>query len=277
MKTKTILSIALIVTSLTSCSTVENFYQVYKTTADASMALKDNLLVYEDGNCKVIYNQWVDGGDIGFQVYNKTETNIYLNLEECFFISNGMAYNYFKNRVYTSSSNIGSAQSIGKAVTGVNYLQLIQTNSASANTMSSSGKSVSSTEEKTVCIPAYSSKYIKEYSIKESLYRDCDLFLHPTKKQIKTLTFTNANSPLTYSNRIEYKVGQAGTPIKFENKFFVSEITNYPQSEMTEKKLDDNCGEVIGEYNFRTFTEYFKNSTPDKFYIKYARAGMLKH
>ncbi|MEI8084694.1 MAG: hypothetical protein WCG93_00630 [Paludibacter sp.] len=276
MKTKKLLSIALITVTMSSCMTTENFYQVYKTTADANIALKDNQLVYEDNNCKVIYNQWEDGGDIGFLLYNKTETNIYLNLEECFFISNGMAYNYFKNRVYTTSSNSGSAQSVGKSMTGVNYLQLIQTNSAVENTMSSRGKSVSSNEEKTVCIPALSSKQIKEYSIKEFLYRDCDLYIHPTKKQIKTLTFSAANSPLTYSNRIEYKVGQTGKPIKFENKFFVSDITNYPQSEMIESKLDKNCGEVVDPYN-NTYIQYFKNSSPDKFYIKYAKEGTLKH
>jgi hypothetical protein len=276
MKTKKLIYCALIAVTMSSCITSESFFQVYKTTTESNIAMKDKVLAYEDNNCKVVYNQWGDGGNIGFLFFNKTESNIYLNLEECFFISNGIANNYFKNRVYTFSSNTGSAQSVGKSMTGLNYLQLIQTNSAAANTMSSNGKSISSNEEKIVCIPALSSKEIKEYNIKESLYRDCDLFIHPTKKQINTLYFTTVNSPLTYSNRIEYKVGQMGTPIKFENKFYISEITNYPQSEIIERKLDKNCGEVIDVYNMK-YTEYFKNASPDKFYIKYSRAGLLKH
>lgn len=267
MKTNFFIIISLIVVLSTSCATHE-FYQVCKTTPESNITMKDNLLVYEDNNCKVIYNLWDDGGSVGFQFYNKTEINIYLNLEECFFISNGVANNYFKNRVYTYSTNIGSTQSIAKSMTGINYLQLIQTNSASVNAMSSNGKSISSKEDNIICIPALTSKIIKEYSVTETPYRDCDLLRNPNKKQIKTLTFEKGNSPIVFSNRIEYKVGQTGAPIKFENRFFVSEITNYPKSEIIESKDDKYCGEVISTTNEKI--EYYKNVSPDKFYIKYS-------
>jgi len=267
MKTNFFIIISLIVVLSTSCATPA-FYQVCKTTPESNITMKDNLLVYEDNNCKVFYNLWGDGGSVGFQFYNKTEINIYLNLEECFFISNGVANNYFKNRVYTYSTNTGSTQSVAKSMTGINYLQLIQTNNASVNVMSSNGRSISSKEDNIICIPALTSKIIKEYSVTETPYRDCDLLRNPTKTQIKTLTFDKGNSPIVFSNRIEYKVGQTGTPIKFENKFFVSEITNYPKSEIIESKDDKYCGEVISTTNEKI--EYFKNVSPDKFYIKYS-------
>ena len=267
MKTNFFIFISLIVVLSTSCATPA-FYQVCKTTPESNITMKDNLLVYEDNNCKVFYNLWGDGGSVGFQFYNKTEINIYLNLEECFFISNGVANNYFKNRVYTYSTNTGSTQSVAKSMTGINYLQLIQTNNASVNVMSSNGRSISSKEDNIICIPALTSKIIKEYSVTETPYRDCDLLRNPNKKQIKTLTFEKGNSPIVFSNRIEYKVGQTGAPIKFENRFFVSEITNYPKSEIVESKDDKYCGEVISTTNEKI--EYFKNVSPDKFYIKYS-------
>ena len=94
---------------------------------------------------------------------------------------------------------------------------------------------------------------------------------------MKTLTFTMINSPIVFSNKIEYKVGQTGKSIKFENKFFVSEITNYPKSEIIESKDAKNCGENNkSDYNQKT--DYFKNVTPDKFYTKYLWGFIeLKH
>jgi hypothetical protein len=274
MKTKKLIISSLIAFMFTSCITNTNFYQVYKTIPESNIKLKDSMLVYEDDNCKVLYNLWNNGGNIGFQFQNKTETNIYLNLEECFFINNGFANNYYKNRVYTSISNYGLTQSAAKSISGLNYLNLIQTNSASENTISSSGRSVSTTEEKIICIPAYTSKVINEYSIKQTLYRDCDLLRYPSKKEIKTLTFTKANSPMTYSNRIEYKVGQNGTPIKFENNFFISEITNYPESEITVLKPNKFCGQETIE---KTNTKYFKKVSPNMFYIQYNQTDIWRH
>ena len=275
MKTKNLIQFVLFSLLLTSCATTSNFYQVCKTTPEKDLKLIDNFLIYEDDNCKVLYNLWENGGNIGFTFLNKTTTNIYLNLEECFFVINGNANNYYKNRVYSYTTNTGLGQSFAKSMTGINYLELVQTNSATANTISTQGTTVSLNEEKIICIPAMTSKSIKEYNIIRFPYRDCDLLRFPNKKQIKTLSFTKENSPIVYSNRIEYKVGQAGEIIKLENNFFVSEITNYPKSEIIESKRDTNCGQVsVSQY---LLTEYFKNVSPDKFYISYIYEGEWKH
>jgi hypothetical protein len=197
MKTKKLLFTALISILLTSCSTT-SYFQVYKSSPSDKLVLKDNNLFFEDENCKVSYNLWNEGGNIGFQFFNKTDKSIYLNLDECFFILNGISYNYYKNRVFTNSTSTGSSASKGavssKSVTGINFSDLLQTNRVSAtNTigfMSTSGYSVSYTEDRIVCIPSLTSKIVSEYTINESLYRDCDLFKYPNKKQIKTKTFS---------------------------------------------------------------------------------------
>ena len=76
MNNKNILIIALISILFSSC-TVKSYYQVYKATPTNNLVTQDKLLVYEDENCKVSYDLWVDGGDIGFEFYNKTDQNIY--------------------------------------------------------------------------------------------------------------------------------------------------------------------------------------------------------
>lgn len=271
MKTKELFFSILISVMLTSCVPI-NYFQIYKATPSEKVTLKENFLVYEDDNCKVFYNLWSDGGNIGFRFFNKTVQNIYLNLEESYFILNGIAYNYYKNRIFTNSASLGASASNlatnSKSMTGVNYLDLLQTNKISASNsfgiVSTSGYSVSYNEEKIICIPSMTSKIITEYSINKSLYRDCALFKYPSKKNIETKHFEKSDSPLVFSNRISYTIGKSENPVKFENEFFVSEITNYPKSEIIETKYEKFC-----EWTGTKLVEYFKNTSPDKFYIKY--------
>ena len=273
MKTKNLLFAALIAVIMTSCMS-SSYFQVYKATPTSKTTLKGNVMIYEDENCIVSYNLWGEGGNMGFSFYNKTSKNIYLNLEESFFILNGMSNNYYQNRVFTNTQNSGISSSraatASKSMTGVNYLDLFQTNRISATNSvgiaASSGYSVSYNEEKIVCIPSMTSKVITEYSIKSSLFRDCDLYRFPTGKQIKSKTFIKSNSPLVFSNRIVYNVEQSIIPVKFENEFFVTEITNYPSYGILENKYEEFCGEKS-----MVMTEVFKNISPDKFYIKYSK------
>ncbi|HCF80725.1 MAG TPA: hypothetical protein DER39_03370, partial [Porphyromonadaceae bacterium] len=93
--------ITLSVLTLSSCRTT--FYQVYRAVpSDRSMADKDSL-VYKDENCEVTYNLWSHGGNMGFGFFNKTKENIYLNLDECFFVRNDVANDYYLDREFTQT------------------------------------------------------------------------------------------------------------------------------------------------------------------------------
>ncbi len=274
MKTKKLILAIAVSFSMTSC--VTSFYQVYKATPTEKVILKDNVLVYEDENCKVTYDFWGNGGNMSFQFYNKTDKNIYLNMEESFFIVNGLSYNYYKNREFSYATTIGASAlksaAASKSVTGINYLDLLQTNSISAtNTyglITSKGYSVTFNEERILCIPSHTSKIITEYFINQTLLRDCELFKYPSKKQIKTKNYTKANSPLIFSNRLSYSVGQKDNFTKFENEFFVSEITNLPESEIIESKQEEFCGQKAGSPR-----KVFKSTSPSKFYIHYIKGS----
>lgn len=268
---KKIYLILLVCVCITSCMP-KIYYQVYKVAPASTLILKDSLLFYEDDNAKVFYNLWGSGGNIGFTFQNKTEKNIYLNLEECFFIENGKAYNYYKNREYTSLLNPSSANVLSvtseNSINKENCLHLTKPNSIYRDNLSSEngtlGKSVSCNEERVISIPPHTSKTVSEYDVNSKLFRHCDLFINPTTNLIKSLSFTKSDSPIVFSNRIEYKVGQSGTPIKFENEFYISEITNYPRTEIVETKREGFCGQ-----RKQFWTSHLKNASPDKFYIQY--------
>lgn len=73
-------------------------------------------------------------------------------------------------------------------------------------------------------------------------------------------------SPFVFSNRITYRVGESAEPVQFENQFYVSEITNYPEKEIVKEEYDEFCGEKSEErYKF------FKIKSPDRFYIMYLK------
>ena len=107
-------------------------------------------------------------------------------------------------------------------------------------------------------------KIITEYSINSSLIRDCDLLRYPSGKQIKSRIYTKSNSPLVFSNRITYIPANSMIPEKIENEFYVSEITNITEKQMIGTRKEVFCGEESSEV-----VTYFKNVTPDRFYIKY--------
>lgn len=267
---KTLYAIS-IVLFMTSCATTTtSFYQVYTVKPIEESITNTDELFFEDENCKISYNLWDNGGNIGFNFHNKTDNNIYVKLNESNFILNGFAYDYFKNRTFTTSESKSASTSNTStgsvAVTGINVYNNIQTNqvksSSSANISSSVGYSVSIKEDSLICIPPNTAKRISEYSINNALIRNCDLFKYPRRKEIKTKSYTEEKSPIVFSNRITYEIN--GNSKLVENDFFVSEITNYPESEFFEWKYDEYCGQKSSGS-----TKYYKFYDIDKFYIKY--------
>jgi hypothetical protein len=278
MKIRNLLYIIGAALIMSSCTTT-SFYQVYEVRPIEESNTKTAELLFEDDNCKIAYDLWANGGNIGFNFYNKTDSKIYVKLNESNFILNGFAYDYFKNRTFTTSESKSASalrQSTGSvSVAGVNSYYDIQTNqiksSSSASLGSSVGYAVSIKEDSIICIPPKTTKRISEYLINNTLIRNCDLFKYPRTKEIKTKTYTAEKSPIVFSNRITYNIN--GSSKLVENDFFVSEITNYPDYEFFEYKYDQYCGQ-IEEYS----TKYYKFYDIDKFYIRYNKeTDYFKH
>lgn len=91
-------------TFLSSCSPLK--FQVYTVTPTTPEILSNNNeLSFENEDCKVSYRFWKLYGDASFVVYNKTDKDLVLDLNKCFFIKNGQAFDYlnYNDRIHPIS------------------------------------------------------------------------------------------------------------------------------------------------------------------------------
>ncbi len=283
---------------LTSCAT-SNYYQMYQTQPISdNVNVNNDAIVYEDDNCIISYDFWKEGGDMGFIIYNKNSENIYLHLDECFFVRNGYAYDYYQNRTYSRSKSVTasstSSYSLGNTYSSTlagGYANAYSTGStvygsgfgssttykngyivgASSSVVSSSSNSVATVERKIICIPPKTSKAISEFNISSSIYHDCDLYLNPGRKDNKSLSFSQDNSPLTFGNIIAYSIGDSETLIRFNNDFYISKISNYTYEEITKPVYKEDCGKRLPEMK-----RVAKESGPDQFYNHYILNSAVK-
>ncbi|WP_446776960.1 hypothetical protein [Macellibacteroides fermentans] len=276
-----------VVLALSSCKST--FFQVATTQCD-NLKSEQNTLFFEDANCKVYYNLWSEGGNAGFLFHNKSDLTIYVNLAESFFVKNGIAYDYSLNRTFARSvsqsfSNqqtvslwgfknglpvLNSVSEDGKASKIADLSVLMPglfggTDAKEKSTATS--RQVTYSEEPIVAIPPHTAKYFSEYSIYETLFRDCNLLLYPSKKQVRPLKFTSANSPVTFSNIITYSMRNSGDDIQIKNDFYISEIKNLPQKVAIKKVFKRDCdNREIKEW-------HFTDAAVNKFYLRYSKDG----
>lgn len=237
---------------LNSCSSIR-FFQVYDVNSSAKLGLdKISDSKHQNDDCIISYDFWGEAGDAGFEFYNKTDKDIYLHLDECFFIMNGIAKDYYKNRIYTSS--VGSG------------LPTLHMNSLSSGVMR--------TEKKVICIPSKTSKYIREYKVSDVAFRDCNLLRFPKCKDVEKLTFSFDDSPFVFSNLLRYSVGKKGDIKQVETEFFVSSIQNINSENMISEKIKEFCGEKRELIKIKTI----KRGSHSQFYIEYTKKeNAFKH
>lgn len=248
----TIICVSMILLIFASCSSV-NYYQLSKVTPVESMASDSDFLVYEDDNCKISYNFWYTIGGTGFRFYNKTDQNIYIDKEQCFFVINGRALNYYKSRSYTESEK--SVASVSNPYSAV-------------KTINSINNTVTALEEKIICIPPNTFKAIEEYYLLEEPLRNCDLVRYPRRDMPSVKDYSEENSPIVFKNIITYKVGSTANYQQIENNFYISEIGNYQENDLMKFEFKEYCGEK-SNYTHKVF----KASSPDIFYLKYVKSS----
>ena len=251
---KKIISI-IITISIISCGVSSSYYQVLKTQVENGK-LENNLVVFEDINCIVTYDLWKDGGNVGFNVFNKTDKILRIDLTKTFFVLNGVSYQYFQNRTFSNSTNSGTINTYNIP----RYFPY--TNAERVSSSISSTFSTTFIEKSEVSIPPNSSSNISEYKILDSRYVNCDLSKSPSLKEIKTLKFTKDISPYIFRNYITYYT--SNDTVERENKFYVSEITNYPYDYMFEEIDTTFCGSKLD-----LPIDILKKGAANAFFIKY--------
>lgn len=263
------ISLILFAILLNGCSS-PLFYQVYDTKLSDNMQMKEGQIYFEDENCQITYNLWGDKGVIGFAFYNKTHENIYINLEECFFVKNGVAYDYYQNKI------LGFTKAKASPTNNNRQINYITTSHYQAiNSYQSNASNEFKMEKKIICIPAQTLKYINEYSIVEELYRSCNLYRFPDEKPSKKFKnkeeFTDENSPLKFGNIITYSLDyKLKSSIRVDNTFTVKTISNYRSEDILKSEQVKFCNEVSPIPNS---VMVFTNSinAANKFYIQYTK------
>ena len=290
---KNLFYFALLLLCTTSCSTVLPFRQIGTLTSD-NVKVNDRGYEYIHKDFTISYNFWSEGGNVSFTITNNSDKDIYLLMDQCHFIANGWAQDYYKNRTYVVSSARSSSVAstagasvnanaqlsgqlsnfaqymINSPISNVNYSNAAVGYGASrmvAGTLSSSaqsGHSIETPEPKTICIPAHSSKQFSEFNIMSTPHRECGFARDPKEKDGVNWDFANAiDSPRVIENRLTLNI--KGETIPVINTFYISQLTNiaYHNSYIVEYKRGCSGKGYAQPYIID------KASAPNKFYTNY--------
>ena len=240
-KVKYVLILIIFVIFLSSCSTYFftcnylQLLQVKPINNQEQMIKTENGLLYENVDCRISYQFWSDGGNAGFVFYNKTDKIIYLDLSRTFFVKNGIAYDYYVNKTITEQAATNSTSST--------FYSLFSTNIYSSSITKENITGLSLSSSPIIYIPPKASKVINNFSLLQEEFISCDLKHYPTDS-VK-ITFTEDNSPIIFSNYITFRVGDNSPLQNIENKFYVSEITNYVKQGVTEYIKRETCENIL--------------------------------
>jgi len=244
MKTlKLLLAICFI--SLQSCNTI--YYQVYEADVLANVDKDKDGFVFEDENCVVQYDLWSEGGDAGFSIYNKTDKTLYLDKYNTHFVINGVAKDYYLDRVFTNNETV--------AINSLFY-----------NISNESSVSTSYKEKAVIAVPSKTRRKVSEYNINNLFFAECDLDKYPSSRKVRTETYSDSDTPFIFENRISYFFDKDQEFVEVKNAFYVSSVTNYPSNDIISNEQIEECGET----QFGTVQVNMKQS-PHNFYITYNR------
>lgn len=233
-------------------------------------------LEYSDANCTMTYNFWKEEGNAGFWLENKTDQELYVDLSKSFFVKNGVAYDYYRNRIMGTleKQEVSYGESYAVKLFGLPVAtgaDLVQTQT--------SMQSSYYVEPKEICVPAHTRKYVKcPYPIYTDVFRDCNLLLYPQRERVwnkstkeyedippVTSDFVLQNSPVVFKNIISYHTEGSEEYIKAESTFFISRVCNYGENQAVGHATTETiCGKSVTSYQ-----EYMLLYAPDRFYNKY--------
>lgn len=249
---KKLFLLSLILMCSTSCSSVYQFCQIGKLKSDNVVHNNNGSYDYTDSTLTISYNFWSIGGEVSFLIANKSDKDIYLLTDKSFFIKNGKAHDYFKNRTITTSSTQSSSTVI--------YYHVSQTSNKNI---------VQSHELSRICIPAKSYKEFSEFRTQTTPYRQCGFARDSQEKEGEKLTFTNnTNSPICIENRLTFDIDGEIVPVV--NTFYVVELINILNQEgyayVSDYSKDCNGNNT----SWYPDVKFYKHLSPNCYYIPYS-------
>lgn len=264
------LQLLLIWVGLSSCSTVQTFYQFCDISSDIHQT-SDGTFRYSDAMCEIEYDFWCNGGNPGFIITNNTDQMLNLDMSKSFFVRNGIAYDYWLDRTVTASASRHNTSTATKTGTSYGYWnsigRLIQgsvTASVASSSATSETSAVSTAEKKVIVVPPHCSKAVAEYSILSIPILECEYNSTPSGKQLPKYEFPNDSSPLKFCNILTYTLGNDPEEHFVRNDFQVSAISFMNEGNAV-KTETVRCGKDIEDIRV------VQGSRPDRCYITYVR------
>ena len=272
MKTLAMMA-AMVCLGLTSCT--KTYYQVYDVNSE-SLKQEDNSLVYENSDMKVMYNLWGENGRVGFILQNKTDKDLFVDMDKTFFILNSEANDYFKNREYSASManaayfdySLNKTYSASSGFWPTQYY--VPMLSAFARVIKGRTTGITTKEKQIVCIPANAYKVISEYNVSPRFVKTCVRSKDFPRNTANVANYSESSSPVKFKNRIAYSFDSDCKNLQHvENSFYISGVTNYSNKAATEKvKEQTDCYSAQKRQR-----KYFKIGGPNKFYRTYHTKG----
>jgi len=215
--------------------------------------VKNEALVFENADCRVSYQLWAPGGDVGFVFYNQSEHDLTIYLDQTFLVVNDWSTAYFQNRTFTQSQNQFASTSV---YFNDAWLPFAQTQGRTHS------QGTEYHEKSSLVVPARTQVRLSEFQLLKKPLLHPDLDPHPRKKQVRTAAFTQDTSPLRFSNRITY--ANPTDTVRFENVFYLSELTNYP-AKMGWKHASEPAPELPKDADYSDLKPLY----PDGVYVLY--------
>lgn len=270
----------LLLTLLSSCATEKNYYQVYEVTSQ-DVSQKENVLRFENSDCRITYNLWSEGGNLSFLIHNKTDKNLYIVMPQSFFILNGVANDYYSESSYSHSITNSAAVSASRRLSisgfltdGYYWYPSRLSRQIGASIGNSATESIETKEVAFVCVPPKSAKFVKGFNLSDHLYKDCnnssENYPRSTSSMIR---YTEDDTPLSFTNRIAYTINEQSSEINYiEHHFWLSSLQNYSEKAAISEQKIEEC-ETKARKVKRSFTMY----SPSKFYNRYVKNPSAKN
>lgn len=251
-----------------ACSPI--YYQIYQTKPiTEGAAIDKEAIVFANKDCRVTYNFYSNGGDAGFLLTNLTDSIMYVHMDESFFVLNGVTNDYYRQSfdIQGQSRTIGSSLniSLNNGVESKKKKNREAKVSSESATTSSHAHYSGTFERAVLTIPPHASRQLGNYNINAYVLELCGAKSNPKGRKNSGRTYTENDTPLTFSNTISYNIGTKGNRTLINTQFYVSEILNMTRKAMmTETRLTDPCGKVK-----KGKVETMSMDSPDRFYLLY--------
>ena len=241
----------LLVVSLLFAS-CKSYIQIYD--VDSSSAKTTNeQFVFENEDCKLTYNFWVEWGNASMVFTNKTDKNLFVSLSQSSYIFN----------TYSASFYQGVDQHI--AVSKYGYRDVTKRKLGNYGAILSIPKFAYITlhDMPVVCVAPKSSKIIGDLNIVTRSYSFCDKKKDKPKRRYSE-SYNEQDSPIKFGYNMVYSTKEDCSEVKYlESSFYVSRIENVTKKQEEVTSLVKDCS----DYSDASIIT-LKSQSPKRFYIK---------